>query len=37
MTALTILAWMAVTWVALGISAALYALYRIHRERKEFL
>ena len=32
MTALTILAWMAVTWVALGIAAALYAFYRIKKE-----
>lgn len=35
-TALTVLAWVAVAWVALGIVSAAYALYRIHRERKGF-
>lgn len=30
--ALTILAWMAVAWVALGIGATVYAFYRIRKE-----
>lgn len=31
-TALTVLAWMAVAWVALGIAATVYAFYRIKKE-----
>lgn len=34
-TALTVLAWMAVAWVALGVAAAVYALALIYKTGKE--
>lgn len=32
-TALTVLIWLAVAWIALSIAAGMYAIYRMWRDR----